>query len=136
MNTGVKFTLGAVLFFIVIIIVNLLIGNNAGGSVFPNYNQPSLSAASSPIKIFSSYMDKDADGNLFILGVAQNIGNAELNYSEIDANFYDKAGNLMTKSFDKIKGLSANETWNFKIMYNGVTSYDVGSYNLSVGNYW
>jgi hypothetical protein len=135
METWLKFTIGAVSLFIAIIFINLLLSSNVVESVFSN-NQPPAVQNNSPIKIFKSDMEKDLDGNLFIVGIAQNIGNAELNYSEIDAYFYDKAGNLMTKSLVKTYDLKPNETWNFKITYPGVEAYNVNSYGLYLGETW
>jgi hypothetical protein len=133
METWLKVTIGAILLFILAIIINFLVGTISG--TFSN-EELSVPASDSPIKILSQSMEKDDDGNLFIVGRAQNIINSKINYTEINAEFYNQAGNMITKSFDKKSDLEANQTWNFMIPYNGVASYEVASYNISVGNTW
>jgi hypothetical protein len=135
MKTWVKINLAGVLLFIIIVILGVLTRDNLG-SGFSNEKQSPVSQPDSPVKILLHGLEKDDEGNLFIKGIAQNMGTAKLNYTEINGEFYNKAGNMITKSFDKVMDLEANETWNFKILYNGMESYNVVSYNVSIGSFW
>jgi hypothetical protein len=134
MKTWVKVNLGFVLLIVIILIVSLLTDNL--GSGFSGKEQIPAPQIEPPVKILMHALERDDDGNIFIKGLAQNTGTEALNYTEINGEFYNKAGNMITKSFDRALDLEANQTWSFKITFNGMDPYNVVSYNVSVGAFW
>jgi len=140
MKTWVKVTLGVVLFFIAIGFFSSLISNsNPTGNVVSEEKQSEQYTAPSntpPLEILSHNMDYNEYGNLIITGIAKNTKNRELSYAQIDVKFYDNEGNVISNSLDNINNLGAGETWKFEVMYLGLDTYNVGSYDISVGTTW
>ncbi len=124
-----KFVLGAILLLIAVGIIGAWINTNPLGRVISGVNN-------GPLKILSSEKIYDDYENVIIEGVAENTGNKKLNYAQLNAKFYDKEGNVIGSSFDNINDLGAGETWKFRISYWGADSYNINSYNLSVGTSW
>ena len=139
MKTAVKILIGiGAVIFILVFIFSVSENNNPTGNVISEEEQDPIFQPSNnePLQILSHEKDYGEYGFLTVTGIAKNTRNRELSYAQVDVKFYDNDGNVIGNSLDNINNLGAGETWKFKVMYLGTDSYNVGSYNISVGTTW
>ena len=143
MKTWAKVTLGILGFLIIVGILNSIFSPSettyeTGGVVDQGGQEVSEPETKSlePLTILSHEMVYGKYGNLMIVGVAENTGNKQLSYVEIDVKFYDEEGALIDTSFTNINDIDAGEKWKFEVMYFGLDNYKVDNYKIAVGTVW
>jgi len=64
----------------------------------------------------------------YVRGIAKNVGDARLDYAEVDVRFYDSQGNLLETGLDNILDLDPGMTWSFEVMGwdENIADYDIG----------
>ena len=92
--------------------------------------------ATEDLEILSHSMSTTGFGNLMVKGIAKNVSSSNLSYAEVKVKFYDAQGNLISTWLDNINDLGAGETWSFEVMYLGMDTENVKSYQIGVGSVW
>lgn len=76
--------------------------------------------------------------SLHIEGRAENVSDSRLDYVEVEARFYNEAGDQIETGLANTNDLDAGATWAFEIMFMGMgeDAREVASYDIGVGSNW
>ena len=88
------------------------------------------------LKILNHNLEYSEYGNLMVVGTAENVASKQLSYAEIKVKFYDKDNALIDTSLDNINDLDVGEKWKFKVIYLGMDTYNIDTYEIAVGSTW
>ena len=121
--------------FIAIALMAMLVPNLVG-CVETQYEPEGSTPATETLQILSHSMTTNEFGNIVVQGTAENISSSNLSYAEVRVKFYDANGVLLDTSLDNINDLGPGQTWSFEVMYFGLDTENVKSYEIGVGSTW
>lgn len=94
------------------------------------------------LEILEHEMVREDEGtdyeSLTIEGRAENVSDSRLDYTEVQARFYNEQGDQIETGLANTNDLDAGATWAFEIMYVGMgeDARAVAEYDIGVGTNW
>jgi hypothetical protein len=123
-----KMTIGFIALSLITMLVPILIGCTE-----TQYEPEGSTVTTEKLQILSHSMTTNEYGNIVVKGTAKNISSSNFSYAEIKVKFYDASGALLDTWLDNINDLGPGETWSFEVMYLGLDTEKVKSYQIGVG---
>ena len=89
-------------------------------------------ASNGKLIILESQLTTNKNGNLEVVGKAENIYGSNISHAYVRVKFLDSAGNLLNNGLATVNDLAAGQTWSFEVIYPGSDSSQVATYQIAV----
>lgn len=116
---------------VIVALVAVLLVSTASGCDLSGYESTSEQEPAETLRILE-YESGVCYSSPCVIGIAKNVCAYNLSYAEVRVKWYDDAGTLLDTSLDNINDLAPGETWQFEILYYGL-SQKVQKYRIEVG---